>query len=192
MLVNQNNMKTHLLLLMLFIICISTNAQELKIFYKHSKAINAIVSKGQLAYYIGDGKAGTNSKIKLHSIQKSGQVNVFDSICNNHKPNKCICQKQTPSFNLLAIYNFDIKEGYMYLRDINKQCIGRIYGLRSEDLYQLKPHFMALRVWCITYVEKEQAVKQAIIKERDDLPNPKNNAKKIALQQAIKQALQKK
>ena len=159
-------------------------------FNKHLDSINAILSQNQLAYYVGDGKGTTNSKMKVITVTYSGLVKVFDSICNIHKPNKCICQKQIPTFNLLDVLNWEIQEGYMILKDKENQSIGRIYGLKKDDFFRVKTQFDLLHFWCIAYLEKEKKVKQDYIKKRDDLPNPKNNAKKIATEKEVVKALE--
>ena len=106
---------------------------------------------------------------------------------------KDYCHKQLVYFNLFDVAGWDIYTGYAYLMDKDKNSIGRIFGFSSEDLYKLKAQFDALRMLCAKYTEdrekKEQAVKQAAIKERDDLPNPKKIAKKIAAEKAFKEAL---
>ena len=182
---HKNYMKTRLIAFIF--LCYSVNAQKVIEFNKHRDAINCIVSQNPLSYYVGDGKAATNSKMKMITVAYSGTVGVYDTICTIHKPNKCACQKQIPTFNLSEIFNWEIQEGYMFLRDKENQSIGRIYGLRREDLYQLKSQFDSLRVWWIAYVEKEKKVKQDYIKKRDDLLDPKLNAKKIAAEKAFKE-----
>jgi hypothetical protein len=167
-------MKKPLFLFVLLIICFSSKAQEVMEFNNHCDSINSILSQNQLAYYVGDGKRATNSKMKVISVAYSGTVNVFDSICTIHKHNKCICQKQIPTFNLLDVFNWEIQEGYVFLKDKENQSIGRIYGLKKDDFFRLKTQFDLLRLWSISYIEKEKKIKQDYIKKRNYLPEPKN------------------
>lgn len=70
----------------------------------------------------------------------------------------------------------------MYLKDKENHNIGRIYGLKRNDFFQLKSQFNSLRLCCLTYVEK---IKKDYIHRRDDLSDPKIKTKII---EAIKEA----
>lgn len=181
-----------ILILFVLLICISSNAQEISEFNKHRDFINSILSKKQSAYYVGYGKGSTNSKMKVISVAYSGTVKVYETICTINKSNKCICQKQTPSFNLLDISNWEIQEGYVLLKDKENQNIGRIYGLKRDHFIQLKTQFDLLRLWCISYIEKEKKVKKNYLTKRDAFPDPKPNAKKIAAEKEVKKLLKSK
>lgn len=175
------------LIAFMFLFCNLVNAQEIPEFNKHHDSINSILSQNQLAYYVGDGKGATNSKMKVISVAYSGTVQVYDSICTLHQANKCVCQKQIPSFNLLDVCNWEIQEGYVFLRDKENQSIGRIYGLKRDDLQQLKTQFDSLRLWCSSFIDKEKKVKKEFITRRDALPDSKITKKKIAAEkEAIK------
>lgn len=186
-------MKKYFFFLIFIMICISTNAQKNINFDNEVDSINKILTQNKVAYYIGYKTEGVNGKMKFITFEKDGVVKVHNSICCNNKTTTCICQTQIPYFNLLAVDNWEIYDGYAYLKDKENLSIGRIYGLKKEAFTKLKIHFNSLRKLSLQYLNKREikliVVKKNYKKNRDDLPDSKITIKKI---NAEKEVLRKK
>lgn len=120
-------------------------------FNKTVDTINAMLKANSLAYYT-DNKQNS-AFIKKISANKQGIMTFTDSIpksestTNNAKLKlqpDCCPPKIIRTLDLLAVKKWEIYFPIAYLKDKNNQTLGRIIGLRKEDLFKLKEQFDTL------------------------------------------------
>lgn len=114
-------------------------------------SINAILKANSLAYYTDNNK--NSAFIKKISANEQGIITFTDSIPKSESTTKdskpkllpdCCPPKTIRTLDLLSIKQWEIYFPNAYLKDKNNQTLGRIIGLRKEDLYKLKEQFDTL------------------------------------------------
>lgn len=123
--------------------------------HKIVDSINAILKVNTLAYFTDNQQ--NSAFIKKISANEQGIITFTDSIpkyestTNNAKQKlqpDCCPPKRIRTLDLLAVKKWEIYFPNAYLKDKNNQTIGRIIGLRKEDLYQLKTQLDQLTFLC--------------------------------------------
>jgi hypothetical protein len=136
----------------------SIQAQNTKSEFQQAvDSINAILKTNSLAYYTDNNK--NSAFIKKISANKQGIITFTDSIPKSESATKdskprllpdCCPPKTIRTLDLLSIKQWEIYFPNAYLKDKNNQTLGRIVGLRKEDLMQLKTQLDQLTILCIS------------------------------------------
>lgn len=123
--------------------------------HKIVDSINTILKANTLAYFTDNQQ--NSAFIKKISANEQGIITFTDSIpksestTNNAKQKlqpDCCPPKRIRTLDLLAVKKWEIYFPNAYLKDTNNQTLGRITGLRKEDLYQLKTQLEQLTILC--------------------------------------------
>lgn len=118
-------------------------------------SINAILKANPLAYYTDTNK--NSAFIKKISANKQGIITFTDSIPKSKRATKdpkpklqpdCCPPKSIRTLDLFSVKKWEIYFPNAYLKDQNNQTLGRIVGLRKEDLMQLKTQLYQLTILC--------------------------------------------
>ncbi len=135
-------------ILILLLATCSTYAQNTSSdIHKIVDSINAILKANSLAYYTDNQQ--NSAFIKKISATEQGILTFTDSIPTVERNEKdllpdCCPPKRIQTLDLFAVKKWEIYFPTAYLKDKNNQILGKIIGLRKEDLYQLKELFDVL------------------------------------------------
>lgn len=117
--------------------------------HKIVDSINALLKANPLAYYTDHQQ--NSAFIKKISATEQGILTFTDSIPTLERKEKdllpdCCPPKRIRTLDLFAVKKWEIYFPTAYLKDKNNQILGKIIGIRKEDLNQLKELFDTLTI----------------------------------------------